>query len=57
LLVTEFEGGRVIETNAAGEVVWEYVNRYSADEVAEINEARLYPENYFAVEEWACAKQ
>jgi hypothetical protein len=54
LLVTEFEGGRVFETNAAGDLIWEYINRFSSEEVAEITEARLYPESYFAVSDWSC---
>lgn len=54
LLITEFEGGRVIETDAKGETVWEYVNRYDESRVAEITEARLYPEGYFTVGDWSC---
>lgn len=54
LLVTEFEGGRVFETDAAGRVIWQYINRYSPDEVAEITEARAYPESYFNVPSWSC---
>ena len=54
LLITEFEGGRVIETDANGQIVWEYVNRYDEDRVAEISEARLYPEGYFTVQDWSC---
>lgn len=54
LFITEFEGGRVIETDAQGKVLWEYVNHYSADEVAEITEARLYRPGYFTVASWSC---
>jgi hypothetical protein len=54
LFITEFEGGRVLETDARGTVVWEYVNRYDSDEVAEISEARLYPSGYFHVSNWSC---
>jgi len=54
LLITEFEGGRVLEVDASGNVVWEYVNRYSDTEVAEVTEARLYPEDYFTVTDWTC---
>ena len=56
LLITEFEGGRVFETNSEGDVVWEYINRYSAAEVAEITEARIYPASYFTVSDWSCDK-
>jgi hypothetical protein len=56
LLVTEFEGGRVFETDIAGRIIWEYINRYDSDEVAEITEARIYRESYFSlnVDEWTC---
>ena len=54
LLVTEFDGGRVFETDATGRIVWEYINRYDADEVSEITEARRYPANYFTVSDWNC---
>lgn len=54
LLVTEFEGGRVFETDATGRIIWEYINRYDSDEVAEITEARIYPVQYFNVPEWSC---
>ena len=55
LMVTEFEGGRVFETDAAGNITWEYVNRYNAKRVAEITEARVYPADYFTVSDWSCA--
>lgn len=56
LLVTEFEGGRVFETDATGRRIWEYVNRYDSDEVAEITEARIYPADYFNVSDWSCER-
>jgi hypothetical protein len=55
LLITEFEGGRVFETDAAGRTIWQYINRYDEDEVAEITEARIYPADYFTVSDWSCA--
>jgi hypothetical protein len=54
LLITEFEGGRVFETDTNGHIIWEYINRYDSDHVAEITEARLYPANYFNITEWSC---
>jgi hypothetical protein len=54
LLVTEYEGGRVFETDATGRIIWEYINRYDSDEVAEISEARVYPASYFRVSDWSC---
>lgn len=56
-LITEFEAGRVIETDAAGNIVWEYINRYNAENVAEISEARLHPAEYFNVTDWSCPLQ
>ena len=52
LLITEFEGGRVFEIDETGEIVWEYINRFDSEFVAELTEARLYPPGYFKVEEW-----
>jgi hypothetical protein len=55
--ITEFEGGRVFETDKDGNIVWEYINRYDEDEVAEISEARVYPKSYFTVTDWTdCTK-
>jgi hypothetical protein len=54
LLITEAQGGRVLELDASGNLVWQYVNRYDADEVAELGEARLYPAEYFHVKDWSC---
>jgi hypothetical protein len=54
LFITEAQGGRVRETDANGNLVWEYVNRFSPDEIAEIGEARVYPASYFSVTDWSC---
>jgi len=54
LLITEFEGGRVLETDAHGRLIWEYINRYDEDEVAELTEARVYPSSYFDISDWSC---
>src|SRR3546814_5654856 len=40
-LITEHDAGRILEVDVAGgRVVWEFVNRYGPDEVAELTEAR-----------------
>jgi hypothetical protein len=54
MLITEFEGGRILETDANGKVVWEYVRHYDAESLAELTEARLYPAGYFTVQDWTC---
>jgi hypothetical protein len=54
LLITEAQGGRVRETAADGTLLWEYVNRYNDEEIAELGEARLYPAGYFTVNNWTC---
>jgi hypothetical protein len=53
-LITEFEGGRVFEVDAEGQIVWEYINRYDDEQVLEITEARLYPPSYFSRQNWSC---
>jgi hypothetical protein len=55
LLITEFAAGRVFETDSSGRTIWEYVNRYDVDEVAEITEARIHRADYFTVTDWSCA--
>ena len=50
LLVTEFDGGRIFQTDRAGVIVWEYVNRLDPERVGELTEARLYPRNYFTTD-------
>jgi len=52
LLITEFEGGRVFEIDKDNRIVWEYINRYDTDEVAEITEARIYHSSYFSETNW-----
>lgn len=57
LFITEFEGGRAFQVDPNGKVVWEYINYYKDDEVAEISEARLYPKSYFTVADWTDCKK
>jgi hypothetical protein len=54
MLLTEFEAGRVLETDASGKIVWEYVRHHNAKEVTELTEARVYPADYFTVQDWTC---
>lgn len=54
ILVTESDGGRAFEIDANRNIVWQYVNRYDDDEVAELTEARVYDKDYFTVDDWSC---
>jgi hypothetical protein len=54
LFITEFEGGRVFEVNSSGTKTWEFINRYDADNVAEVTEGHIYPDDYFQVKDWSC---
>ena len=53
ILITESDAGRVFEVTTTGEIVWEYINRYSDTEVAKITDALRYPAEYFTLEEWS----
>ncbi len=56
LLITEPDGGRAREVSRSRGVLWEYVNRYSEDEIAQITEAELYPASNFTFDThaWTC---
>jgi len=53
-ILTEYEGGRILEIAATGDLVWEFVNRYDEDAVATVTDARVYPASYFEDVDWAC---
>lgn len=54
VLITETNGGRILQTDPSGRVVWEYINRYDEDEIIEITGARVYPAAYFEGVDWSC---
>jgi hypothetical protein len=54
ILIAEYYGGRTLEVNSRGEIVWEYVNQYDEESVAKISGAERYPESYFDVKDWTC---
>ena len=54
MLITEFDAGRVLQVDADGQVVWEYVNQYDDELVGEITDAVLYPAGYFRAGWQAC---
>lgn len=54
LLIVEFGGGRVLEVDAQGKTVWEYVNRFNEQYVAEVTGARLLGPDDLQVSDWSC---
>lgn len=54
ILITESDGGRAFEVDNNRNIVWQYINRYEDNEVAELTEARLYEKDYFTVSDWSC---
>jgi hypothetical protein len=47
ILIVEFDAGRVLEVDANGRVIWEYVNAYDEQTVGEIRNAAVLPPDYF----------
>lgn len=47
MIITEFDAGRVLEVDASGEIVWDYINRYDEDSVGEIRNSDVIPRAYF----------
>jgi hypothetical protein len=54
MVIAEFDAGRVLEVDAQGRIVWEYVNAYDDDFVGEITDALVYPPNYFRTDWPTC---
>lgn len=54
LLIVESNAGRVIEVTPSGDLVWEYINRYDANDAAVVYQAQRYPESYFTTSDWNC---
>ena len=55
MLITEARAGRVFEVDANRNVVWEFINRYDDKDIADINGAVRYRDDYFTVKDWSCA--
>jgi hypothetical protein len=53
-LITESMAGRLLEVDAAGLPVWEFVQAYDATHAALIQSARRYPPGFFTVRDWSC---
>ena len=56
ILITEFDAGRVLEVDAVGQIVWEYVNYYDDDFVGEITNSTIVPADYFQAK-WDTCEQ
>jgi hypothetical protein len=54
VLIAEPDGGRAFEVDRDGEIVWEYINRWSEEQVAVITEATRFPRDYFNISQEAC---
>ena len=54
-IISEFEGGRAFEVDRNGVLIWEYVNAYDAERVAEITGAAVYPPSYFSSTKLECS--
>jgi hypothetical protein len=55
LLITDPQAGRVFEVTPAAETVWEYINRYDPNTVADVSVATRYPGDFFKVTGWSCS--
>ena len=55
LLITEFGAGRVFEVDSESELIWEFINRYDNNLVAEITGARAYGAGYIGPSAMECA--
>lgn len=53
-LITESMPGRLLEVDAGGQVVWEFVEAYDDTHAALIQSAIRFPQDYFEVEDWRC---
>ncbi len=54
VLINESSAGRAFEVTPNGDIVWEYINRYSDEEVFRLRDATRYPPDYFQVPDWTC---
>jgi len=49
ILITETDAGRVFEVTPDGDIVWQYVNRYDAENVGWVMSAMRYPASFAAI--------
>lgn len=53
-LITESMVGRLLEIDAAGSPVWEFVQAYDDTHAALLQSAQRYPPGYLRVQDWSC---
>jgi hypothetical protein len=53
-LITESMAGRLLEVDAAGSPVWEFVQAYDGTHAVVLQSAERYPPGYFRVQDWSC---
>jgi hypothetical protein len=54
ILIADPDGGRAFEVDSDGEIVWEYINHWSAEQVAVITQAMRLPQDYFSFSDAGC---
>lgn len=54
MLITEFDAGRVLQVDADGRIVWEYVNHYDDEFVGEVTNASIHPAEDLEFEPETC---
>ncbi|MGB3314507.1 MAG: arylsulfotransferase family protein, partial [Albidovulum sp.] len=54
LMITAAQEGRSFEVTPAGDIVWEYVNRYDDNRVTWLHDAQTYDPSFFTVTDWTC---
>ena len=54
MLISESMSGRAFEVTRDGTLVWQVINRYDETDIASMNDAIRYPEDYFTVTDWSC---
>ena len=53
-LITESMAGRLLEVDAAGSPVWEFVQAYDDTHAVLMQSAHRYPPDYLTVRDWSC---
>ena len=54
IMITEAQSGRSFEVDRAGNILWEYINRYDPFSITWMHDASAYHRDYFTVTDWSC---